>query len=82
MSIKPLQLDVNSFSSCILCQLYGNFYTGLEALGLQERGEGGSQDYGFYPHPEDQIYDLEEMIMIVQAKNKYWLDQVTSRIKS
>lgn len=87
-------LDVDSFTLCVVCQIFGNFYDGLDSLGLtkytatdyDEVAVKAAAEHGFYPH-KDESMDIMEMTdkdyreaeTRARLKTAYWHEQVRTR---
>lgn len=85
-------LDINSFNLCVVCQVFGDFYSGLADLGLGLAGklpEREASEYGFYPHkaesddeldlPHDEAVEAGKEL--AAAKTAYWMVLVTKRLE-
>lgn len=69
-------LDVESDELCVLGQLFGDFYRGMELLELTHEA---TVAYGFYPD-ETEIEDMEMYKReVAKAKNAYWREQIIRR---
>lgn len=73
------QLDVDSFSKCPLCKVYGNFWAGIEQLFGIDAGAEDSISYGFYPHADDVNETTEQAAELARAKTNYWLKLIQER---
>lgn len=47
--IDTVALDINSHRTCVLGQVYGSYYSGLEFLELSDAGTGVAVAHGFMP---------------------------------
>ena len=84
-------LDIDSFSLCVVCQVFGNFYDGLQTLGLakghDEECLKAASEHGFYPHADEKIPDVAKMTdedflnsqERALKKTEYWKELITQR---
>jgi hypothetical protein len=85
-AVNQKTFDINSFSHCILCNVYGTFQRGLLELFPNECQSEfeceGARNHGFYPHKSESLWDWpdEEVKENVYAKNLYWLKMIQERL--
>lgn len=79
-------LDIDSFSKCVLGRLYGSYWDGIATLFPHTFDrEQSSYEYGFYPHPSDEVWNAadesgrEKNREFSELKTKYWRDLIDIR---
>lgn len=78
--------DINSFSSCVLGQVFDCSYSDAVAR-LELKGDNEAAEYGFYPHLDDPAKDLELASAEAMAysdelavlKTNYWGELIRQR---
>lgn len=75
-------LDIDSFSKCVLCRVFGDFWVGINQLFGEDYclDPNAGSDYGFYPHKDDFLDDPEQATELAQAKTNYWLKLIGERL--
>lgn len=90
-ALRHRELDINSFSNCVLCHVFSNYWDGLEFLGIRDPEDARAAEYGFYPHSEDESYmeDIEVWDTdslhraareLAEAKTQYWIEVANRRM--
>jgi hypothetical protein len=77
-SVNLDRLDVDCFSACVLCQVYGSYFNAE-----QDWFKGSdflAAEYGFYPHASDATEDPEETLERTRAKTDYWKKLIQERL--
>jgi hypothetical protein len=84
-------LDINSFSTCPLCQTFDDYWEACEILKLDPENSSEENpmkacDYGFYPHPTDNDpmakdgKDIEAWgEEFAKAKTAFWKELILKR---